>query len=612
MHMRKYFHAAISGGLLLALAAPVSAQTPAAAAGGTAPPAWIQRSNQDAQPLLRVLSKYVPEMASRFGVSGYDDQVIDLKPGFRERAEADERRVIASLQQQLKTEKDLKVREDLDIMIDAAQRDIERTRLENKYLVPYIDVPQIMFWGIRSLLAEQTTPERRPAALVRLRRYAGMEPGYKPVTVLAESFTRERLKEPGLLGPYKGEIEKNLGQDQYFIEGIGKLFAKYKIAGYEPAFARLKQQVALYDEFVKKQVLPRARVDFRLPQPVYAQALRDAGIDASPEQIATLGHDQFAAIQRQMQELAPKVAKEKGLQVTDYRDVIRALKKNQVEGDGIMALYKKRIADIEQIIRQHRLVTLPRRPMIFRFATDAESASVPAPHMDIPQLLNNTGQKGAFVLPLKIPAAAGQKGEQKFDDFTFDAAAWTLTAHEGRPGHELQFDTMVERGVSTARAVFAMNSTNAEGWGLYSEWLLFPYMPDDGKLISLQHRLLRAARAILDPQLQMGKITPEQARKMLTDDVVLSDAMANEEVERFMFWAPGQAPSYLYGYTKLLALRAEAENQLKTRFDQQKFHDFILDQGLLPPNLLRKAVMTEFVPVAKAAASTAVGPTATH
>jgi uncharacterized protein (DUF885 family) len=31
------------------------------------------------------------------------------------------------------------------------------------------------------------------------------------------------------------------------------------------------------------------------------------------------------------------------------------------------------------------------------------------------------------------------------------------------------------------------------------------------------------------------------------------------------------------------------------RFDQKKFHDFILSQGLLPPDLLRKAVMEGFV-----------------
>ncbi len=586
--------------LILAAFAPPPVRTPADRASTTrdAPADRVQRSNQYAQTLLQVLTKYTPEAASRFGVSGFDEQVIDLQPGFNERARADLQKASATLQSDLAAEKDALVGQDLQIMIDAAARAIRQSDLGQKYLLPYFDLSQIVFQGIRSLLDDQVTAERRPAALVRLRRYAGMEPGSQPVVSLAENYIDERMKQPGLAGPFQGEVEKNLGQDRYFVDGIEKLFAKFALKGYEPAFAKLKEQLGEYEAFVRREILPKARTDFRLPPPIYAVRLEAAGIDATPEDLAAMGHKAFDEIQKEMQALAPKVARAKGFQATDYRDVIRALKKNQVEGDAIMALYQKRIASIEQIIREHHLVTLPERPMIFRFASEAESAATPAPHMDIPQLLNNTGQKGAFVLPLKIPAAPGQKGEQKFDDFTFDAASWTLTAHEGRPGHELQFDTMVERGVSIARALFALNSTNAEGWGLYSEWLLYPYMPDDGKLISLQHRLMRAARAFLDPELQTGRITPDQARATLTRDVVLSEALANEEVERYTFWAPGQAPSYYYGFTKLLALRQETERTLGPRFDQEKFHDFILDQGLLPMDLLRKAVVERFIPQA--------------
>jgi len=50
---------------------------------------------------------------------------------------------------------------------------------------------------------------------------------------------------------------------------------------------------------------------------------------------------------------------------------------------------------------------------------------------------------------------------------------------------------LVERGVSLARAVFASNSTNAEGWGLYAEAIMLPYYPDDGRLFEL----LKAADA---------------------------------------------------------------------------------------------------------------------
>src|ERR1700690_1183700 len=201
-----------------------------------------------------------------------------------------------------------------------------------------------------------------------------------------------------------------------------------------------------------------------------------------------------------------------------------------------------------------------------------------------PPFLHNTGEKGEFVLPLNIPAGPGQTSAEQYDDFTFDAAAWTLAAHEARPGHELQYDSMLEHGVSLARVRYAFNSTNVEGWGLYSEYLIRPYMPAEGQLVSLDLRLLRAARAFLDPELQAGKIQPEDAYRVLQTDVVLSHAFATEEVERFTCRSPGQANSYFYGYTRLLELRHDTEKALVKRFDQQNFHDFILAQGLLPPH----------------------------
>jgi uncharacterized protein (DUF885 family) len=311
-----------------------------------------------------------------------------------------------------------------------------------------------------------------------------------------------------------------------------------------------------------------------------------------------MAHKGFDEIQAEMKPIAAQIAKERKLPSSDYRDVIRELKKQQIVGDAILPLYEDHLKKIEDIIREHEIVTLPDRPARIRLATAAETAQQPAPHMVPPPFLHNTGQKGEFVLPLNIPAAPGQK-EQKYDDFTFEAAAWTLTAHEARPGHELQFDSMVEQGVSLARVLYAFNSTNVEGWGLYSEYLMRPYMPLEGQLVSLDYRLLRAARAFLDPELQSGKVTPEQAKEVLEKDVVQSPAFAEEEVERYTYRAPGQANSYYYGYTKLIALRKDIEKAMGKKFNQKAFHDFILRQGLLPPDLMREAVMKDFAEAAK-------------
>jgi hypothetical protein len=565
----------------------------AAGAWAQTPPAWVQESNRNSQLLIDILARYAPEDAAAEGASGLDEQISTASPDEPERFRKDLAVARIEIQKRFALEKDPLVRQDLEILIAEIDRNIKSSEANERNLLPYNDVAGAIFFGVKSLLDDQVSPDRRPAAVVRLRKYTGLAPGFEPLTQQVEERFREKLNTPGLLGPAKVEVQKNLENTNTYVTGIGLLLEKYKMSGYQDAFAKLKEQLAAYDNFVRAEVLPKARADFRLPPELYTMQLENFGIDYTPAELMLRAHQTFAQLQSEMQPLAVKIAKERRLPSSDYRDVIAALKKDQIPGDQIMPHYRARLAEIEDIVRREHLVTLPDRPAIIRLASAAETAQQPAPHMQPPPLINNRGERGQFVLPLETTGHAGQA--LKYDDFTFAAASWTLTAHEARPGHELQFDAMVERGVSLARALFAFNSTNVEGWGLYSERVMLPYMPDDAKLVSLDYRMLRAARAFLDPELQQGKITPEQAHQVLEKDVVCSPAFATEEVERYTFRMPGQAPSYFDGYTRLLEIRQAAEKALGPKFNAQRFHDFILSQGLLPPNLLRKAVRDDFV-----------------
>jgi len=316
-------------------------------------------------------------------------------------------------------------------------------------------------------------------------------------------------------------------------------------------------------------------------------------VDEDPRALIQEAEFSFSEIQHQLEFIAAQVAKEHGYKSSDYRDVIRELKKNQLNPKDILPFYKKRLAAIEAIIRKEHIVTLPNRAMVIRMGSDAETAQEPAPHMNSPRLIGNTGEYGEFILPNN----AGQKGGM--DDDTFDAAAWTLTSHEGRPGHELQFASMIENGTSIARGVFAFNSANVEGWALYSEAEMQPYEPIDGQLIALRDRLLRAARAFLDPMVNLGMIQPDDAKAFLEREVVLSPAFAKEEADRFAFRMPGQATSYYFGYHNFMTMRGAAEVALGPKFNRQKFNDFILSEGLLPPSLMQKAVDEEFIPSQK-------------
>ena len=584
----------VPASLALILSASAQGQSPP---GPAAPaPAWITISNQYADELMQVTFRHHPEAASAQGLSQFDTKASQPTLADEDRERQETEAVLARLKRAA-AEKQLKdVAEDLQIMIRRVELNFKRQDFERSHEVPFINASGVVFGGLHMLLDEQTPADRRPSAVVRIREYAGMEPGYVALTEILKQRTAQQMAKPGVLYPAKLEIETEMSRNSNYLDGLSALMQKYGLTGWQKPFARLKKQLTDYDAWMRATLLPKARTDFRLPPEEYAMELENFGIDIPPGQLAAQAHQAFIDIQAEMMPIASLIAKNRHLPSRDYRGVIRELKKQQLVGDAILPFYDDRLKQIEKIIVDQQIVSLPDLPARIRIATAAETAQQPAPHMQPPPFLHNTGEKGVFVLPLNIPAGPGQIESQKYDDFAFDAAAWTLTAHEARPGHELQFDSMLEHGVSLARVRYAFNSTNVEGWGLYSEYLVEPFMPPEGQLVSLDYRLLRAARAFLDPELQAGKITPEDAYRVLEQDVVASHAFAQEEVERYTYRMPGQANSYFYGYTKLIELREECEKALGPKFKQKEFHDFLLAQGLLPPDLMRQAVMQEFVP----------------
>ena len=555
-------------------------------------PAWITASNAQAVALLDVIVKYAPESAAAIGVEGHDGEVRDLKPDNVRRQEADLDAVAARLSAALNSETDARVKQDLEILLKSARDQRATLELNDRLLLPYFDLPQTLYVGFETLLDKRVAKERYPAALVRLKRYGGAQAGFEPITMLARARVEERLHDPALTAPWSVEVEQELKNQDQYVSGIRDLLQKSGLHGWQKDFARLSAQIDAYGKWVRATVLPHARTSNLLPPEIYADNLKQFGVTMDPHELMDRALFSYAQTRDEMQALAAVIARQHGWKAADYRDVIRELKKQRVPNERLIEVYRERLAGIEAIVRREHLISLPDRAAVIRLATPAETAAIPAPHMRVPRLIGNTGEPGEFVLPTSNPNA---ESTAEMDDFDYDAITWDLTAHEARPGHELQFAAMLEHGVSTARAVFAFNSANVEGWALYSEAFMKPYLPPEAQLGVLEARLMRAARAFLDPMLNLGMLKPEEVKRILMEDGVLSEPLAKEEVDRYSFTAPGQATSYFFGYSKLEALRARAELALGAKFAPQSYHDFIIAQGLLPPDLLEKAVMDGYV-----------------
>lgn len=553
---------------------------------------WIERSNEIAYKILESNAQFAPEFSGQQGVNGYDEEIFDLEPNLYERQIKNSEKNLAMIEKLLKKETDPFLLSDFKIMQKNILDEIESNKVNYEKVMPYGNIPGLIFAGFNGLLDKQVPLERQKAALVRLKKYTGEAKGYVPFVEKAKARLQDRMNIKGLILPYKGEVQQDIERAPVMISGLTELFKGTDLSGWEESLELLQSQLTDYTKWVEETILPNTRPDAKLPRELYELGLKNWGVDDSPEELMVTGQVAFMNIRNEMMALAPLVAKQKGYDTTDYREVIKLLKKEQLNGDVLMFEYQAVIAEIDEILKKNNLISVPNEPARVRMATAAETAQQPAAHLDVPRLIGNTGEFPEFIVPM---IQQNEDGSWPHSDYAFSAMMWTLSAHEARPGHEMQFTTMLRGGVSTARAMFAFNSANVEGWALYAESITKPYMPLDGQLISLQARLLRAARIWLDPMLNLGLITPDEAKRILMEDVVEGESNAQNEIERYTYRIPGQATAYYYGYEKLQALRAKTELKLKDKFKDQEFHDFLLAQGLLPPEILAQSVVKYFI-----------------
>jgi uncharacterized protein (DUF885 family) len=169
----------------------------------------------------------------------------------------------------------------------------------------------------------------------------------------------------------------------------------------------------------------------------------------------------------------------------------------------------------------------------------------------------------------------------------------TLAYHEGVPGHHWQISTAQElKGLPQFRKVIPFTAY-AEGWALYCEWLAKKvgwYDSDPfGDLGRLQAELFRAVRLVVDTGIHAKRWTREQAIAYMREKTGMGEKEVTAEIERYIV-SPAQACAYKVGMLKIQELRARAEEELGTNFDQREFHDALLKNGALPLEILEEQV----------------------
>ena len=166
--------------------------------------------------------------------------------------------------------------------------------------------------------------------------------------------------------------------------------------------------------------------------------------------------------------------------------------------------------------------------------------------------------------------------------------AEAIAYHEGLPGHHLQISIAQEE---TGLPVFRQQSyytAYTEGWGLYSERLgkdvgfyKDPYS-DYGRL---EGDIWRAIRLVVDTGVHSKHWTRQQMVDYFHEHSSVDETNVQSETDRYIAW-PAQALGYKMGQLKLIELRERSKQALGAKFDIRKFHDFVIDSGALPLDVL--------------------------
>jgi uncharacterized protein (DUF885 family) len=165
------------------------------------------------------------------------------------------------------------------------------------------------------------------------------------------------------------------------------------------------------------------------------------------------------------------------------------------------------------------------------------------------------------------------------------------TVHEVFPGHYLQ--GLWQRSAPTfTQKVFGSYSFT-EGWAHYVEQMMvdegFASDLPEARLGQLSDALLRDCRFVVSIGIHVHGMSLEAAQRRFVQDCKQDAANARQQALRGTF-DPGYF-AYTLGKLQILALRAEAQQQLGARFDLGRFHDALLAHGAPQVPLIHDRVL---------------------
>lgn len=335
-------------------------------------------------------------------------------------------------------------------------------------------------------------------------------------------------------------------------------------------------------EFLKNEYLPSSRSTSgigSLPfgKELYATYVKQwTTTEMTPSAIHELGLKEVARINAEMEKVKTQVGF-KGTLLAFFEEVrnkkeLKPFKKPEEVIANFQSIYARIKPNVDKLFSlQPKTKFEIRRTEAFREKTAS------AEYM---QGTADGSRPGIFYVPIPDVANYNVYGDED------------LFLHEAIPGHHFQISLQQEKNSLPDFRKFNWFGAYGEGWALYTESLgkeLGLYKDPYQYFGMLGNEMHRAVRLVVDTGLHSKGWTREQAIKYSLENEAESEASIIPEIERYMA-IPGQALSYKIGQLKIMELRKKAQDKMGTKFDIKKFHEKVLESGVMPLALLEKKI----------------------
>lgn len=266
--------------------------------------------------------------------------------------------------------------------------------------------------------------------------------------------------------------------------------------------------------------------------------------------------------------------------------LIEKLSENHVKRDEFVPEIKRQIPQLEQWVREHKLLTLdPSRPLVVRetpeYMRGVAGASISAPGPYDPKA--NTYYN---VTPLT------EYTPEQAESYLREYNHWILqilNIHEAVPGHYVQL-LYANKSPSKIKSLFG-NGAMVEGWAVYSERMMlesgYGGNTPEMWLMYSKWNLRVVCNAIVDYRVHTQNASEADTLKLLTREAFQSETEARGKWRRATL-SSVQLTSYFAGYAEIYDFRESLKKAQGERFDLRAFHEEFLSFGSAPVGMVKR------------------------